>query len=232
MRRGIAAALLACGCAHAPGSAPEPAAATAPPSTPPPEAATPAPLAPPATDRENQADFATSLFLQSCVAYLTKPADLTQWIEQHGLRRVNADLEGRILAGQTGEVWLAATSSGAFFVIVVPIDEHVNQCSVWAQHADAARLNDRFTRLLASSAKPGLDVESVSDGPIQGPGGEYRQIVYYVHKDGVDLGFVFVAITSPSEDAEIQGRLMTSPGQGRKIILPGPSNRTQPEPPQ
>jgi len=221
VRRVIATVLLACGCAHAPAPATPasaPASATAAPA---PEPAKPPALAPAATERENQADFAASLFVQSCVAYLTKPADLTSWIQEHGLHKVRDDLEERILAGEKGDVWAAPTPLGAFLLIVVPIDEHVNQCSVWAERADAARLNERFTRLLTGSAKPGLLVESVSDGPIQGPGGEYRQLVYYVHKEGVDLGFVFVATTSPSEDAEIQARLMTSPGQGRKIILPG-----------
>jgi len=221
MRRTIAATavLLACACAHAPQSAPAP--ASAPAAAPAPETAKPAPLAPPANERETQADYATSFFMQSCVANLTKPAELTRWIQEHGLRKVPAELESRILAGQTGEVWSDASSQGVFLLIVVPIDEHVNQCSVWAEHADAARLNERFTRLLSGSAKPGLVVEPVSDDSIKGPGGDYRQLVYYVHKEGVDLGFVFVATTSPSEDAEIQGRLMTSPGQGSKIILPG-----------
>jgi len=230
VRRMIAAVLLACGCAHSPApAAPAPAPAPATPA-PAPESAKPS-LAPAATERENQADFAASLFVQSCVAFLTKPADLTSWIQEHGLHKVKADLEERILDGAKGDVWAAPTPVGAFLLIVVPIDEHVNQCSVWAERADAMRLNERFTRLLTGSAKPGLLVEPVSDGPVQGPGGEYRQLVYYVHKEGVDLGFVFVAITSPSEDAEIQARLMTSPGQGRKIILPG-SSKAQPEQPQ
>jgi hypothetical protein len=211
VRRAIAAALLACGCAHAPTPAPAPTS----------EPAKPAPLAPAANERETQADYATSLFMQSCVANLTKPADLTRWIQEHGLHKVPAELESRILAGQTGEVWSDASEQGVFLLIVVPIDARVNQCSVWAQHADAARLNEHFKRLLEGTARPGLVVEAVSDGPIKGPGGEYRQLVYYVHKEGVELGFVFVATTSPSEDAEIQGRLMTSPGQGRKIVLPG-----------
>ena len=219
MRRLIAPVLLACACAHAPESAPAPAPASA--AAPAPEPAKPPPFTPPANDAESQADYATSLFMQSCVANLTKPADLTRWIQEHELRKVPAELEGRILAGQTGEVWSAGNSLGVFLLIVVPIDERVNQCSVWAQHADAARLNEHFKRLLEGTARPGLQVEAVSDGPIKGPGGEYRQLVYYVHKEGVELGFVFVATTSPSEDAEVQGRLMTSPGQGRKIVLPG-----------
>jgi hypothetical protein len=219
VRRLIAAALLACGCAHAPESQPAAAPAPAPEAAPAPEK--PPPLAPAANDRENQADWAISLFMQSCIANLTKPADLTRWIQEHDLRKVPAELESRILAGQPGEVWSAGNSLGVFLLIVVPIDPRVNQCSIWAQHADAARLNAHFTRLLAGTARPGLLVEEVSDGPIKGPGGEYRQLVYYVHKEGVALGFVFVATTSPSDEAEVQGRLMASPGEGRKIVLPG-----------
>lgn len=219
MRRVIAAALLACGCAHAPESQSAP--APAPTSEPAPAPEKLPPFPPAANEAENQADYATSLFMQSCVANLTKPADLTRWIQEHELRKVPAELESRILAGQTGDVWSAGSSLGIFLLIVVPIDERVNQCSVWAQHADAPRLNEHFTRILAGTARPGLQVEAVSDGPIKGPGGEYRQLVYYVHKEGVDFGFVFIATTSPSQDAEVQGRLMTSPGQGRKIVLPG-----------
>jgi hypothetical protein len=202
MRRAIALALLACGCSHAAAKAPE--------------------IAPPANERETQADFATKLFMQACVANLTKPGDLSQWIETQGLHRAPTELEAKILAGQTGEVWSASSSLGAFFLILVPIDQlNVNQCSVWARRADAARLTEHFERLLLGSARPGLEVERVSDDPVQGPGGDYRQLVYYVHEEGQELGWVFVATTSPSEQAEIQGRLMASPGQGSKIVSPG-----------
>jgi len=227
MRRAIAVMLLACACAHGPGSAPAPTPEATP--APAPEAAKPSPFPPAANEAESQADYATSLFMESCVANLTKPTELTRWIQEHELRKVPAELEGRILAGQTGEVWSAGSSLGVFLLIVVPIDERVNQCSVWAQHADATRLNAHFTRLLAGSARPGLLVEQVSDGSVKGPGGDYRQVVYYVHKEGVDLGFVFVATTSASEEAEVQGRLMTSPGQGRKIVLPGGLPKDEPQ---
>jgi hypothetical protein len=231
MRHALAAALLLFGCASSPETAPvTPPATTTPPATPSPPDTTP--VTPPTTRADEQADYATSLFMESCVAHITKPAELERWIQEHGLPESEPELEKGILAGEAGKVWSAASPLGQFFVIVTPINASMSKCSVWAHRANADRLNQHFERLLKGTARPGLEVGPVSDQPIEGPGGAYRQLIYFLHKEGVALGWVFVAITSGSEEAEIQGRLMVAPGQGEKIFAPAPPAPEQPEKPQ
>jgi hypothetical protein len=199
----LAAALLLAGCASAPKELP--------------------PLAPPASQSELQADYAARLFMESCVAHITKPGDLGQWIQERGLRRIEPEIEAKVLAGEQGEVWSATSPVGGFLVIVVPINESLNRCSVWAQRANAERLNQHFERLLRGAERPGIALEQVSDEQIQGPGGSYRQLVYYLRKEAAEFGWVFVSDTSASEQVEIQGRLLVAPGKGRQVFAPGSS---------
>lgn len=232
MRRALAAALLLCACASTPdASSPEaPTPEASPPEASPPQASPP--LTPPASQREEQADYATSLFMDSCVAHITKAADLATWIEERHLPTVEPDLAAKILAGGPGQVWSAAGPLGQFFLIVVPINPTLNQCSVWAHRADAERMTGHFQRLLEGTARSGLGVTVVSDQPIEGPGGTYRQLIYNLVKDGADLGWVFVAVTSASEEAEIQGRLMVAPGKGRQVLAPGSTGTLRPAEPE
>jgi hypothetical protein len=221
LRRALAVLLLLlCGCAAHPDAGGSADAGNSTASAP--------PLTPPTTDREKQADYAMSLFMDACVAHVASPANLTKWILERGLRRLEPEVSSRILAGETGQVWSAGSELGHFFLIVVPINPTVNKCSVWAHRADATRLNGHFERLLKGTARPGLSVSTVSDAPIQGPGGAYRQLIYYIVKDGAELGWVFVATTSPSEEAEIQGRLMVSPGKEDQILAPGSPEKLEP----
>lgn len=222
MRRACAAALLLFACASAPDAVPS--TASTPESAP--------PLAPPASQREEQADYATSLFMDACVAHIVKPGDLARWIEERRLPTVEPELAARILDGGPGQVWSAAGPMGQFFLIVVPINPNLNQCSVWAHRADAERMTGHFERLLQGTARSGLTVTTVADESIQGPGGAYRQLIYNLVKDGAEIGWVFVAVTSASEEAEIQGRLMVAPGKGRQILAPGSTGTLHPAEPQ
>ena len=176
------------------------------------------------TQRDEQADYATSLFMESCVAHITKPGELDALdpAARSARGRSPSSRRGSWRARQ-GEVWSAASPIGQFFLIVVPINASMNQCSVWAQHADAERLNEHFERLLqaaprgrASSVEP-----SYRSARSRARAARYRQLIYFLRKEGAELGWVFVAITSASEQAEIQGRLMVAPGQGQKILAPG-----------
>jgi len=222
VRRAFATALLLCACASTPdASSPEAS---------PPDAAPP--LTPPASQREEQADYATSLFMDACVGHIAKPGDLARWIEERRLPTVEPDLAAKILTGGPGQVWSAAGPIGQFFLIVVPINPSLNQCSVWAHRADAERLTGHFERLLQGTARPGLSVTTVADEPIEGPGGAYRQLIYNLVRDGAELGWVFVAVTSASEEAEIQGRLMVAPGKGRQVLAPGSTGTLRPTEPQ
>jgi len=219
LRRALAfLLLLLCSCATAPDAKGDADAA---------ESAAP-PVTPPATDREKQADYAMSLFMDACVAHVGSPGDLNKWILERGLSTLEPEVAERILAGETGQVFSAGSDLGHFFLIVVPINPTVNKCSVWAHRADATRLNGHFERLLKGTARPGLSVSTVSDSPIPGPGGDYRQLIYYIVKDGAELGWVFVATTSPSEEAEIQGRLKVAPGKENQILAPGSPEKLEP----
>jgi hypothetical protein len=203
-RRALAAALLLAGCTPAPGKLP--------------------PLTPPTSERDVQADYAARFFMESCVAHIAKPGELTRWIRKSGLHKAAPDTAAKILREEQGEVWSVRKSVGTFFLIVVPINENVSKCSVWAERADAARLTEHFERLLQGTVRPGLEVAPISDRTIQAPGSDYdyRQLVYFLHKDGADVGFVFIATTSASEQAEIQGRLTVSPGRSDKVAPPDP----------
>lgn len=203
----VAAALLLAGCAST-SSAPDTARELP-------------PVTPPASEREAQADYATSLFMESCVAHVAKPDELTRWIEARALPKAESTIAAKILADEQGEVWSAASPMGAFFLIVVPIDPTVCKCAVWAHRADAKRMTEHFERLLRGTARPGLEVGPISDRTIDGAGGAYRQLVYFLRKEGAEVGFVFIATTSASEQAEIQGRLTVAPGQGRLTTEPG-----------
>ena len=165
--------------------------------------------------RDSQADYAASLFIDSCVRHLTQPVELLGWIRKNGLRELEPSLQSRFLHGQEGQVWSSATSLGAFFLIVVPLDEETkaSKCSVWAHRADATRVTERFERLLKDTARADLRVGRVSDRELEGAGGTYRQLVYFLQKIGAGAGFLFIATTSASEEAEIQARLTVSPSQ-------------------
>jgi hypothetical protein len=74
-------------------------------------------------------------------------------------------------------------------------------------------VNRNFETLVKGVARPGITVTPRADKQFDGAGGKYRQLAYFLQKDGAPHGWMMISTTTPSKDAEVQVRLTISPVQ-------------------
>jgi hypothetical protein len=74
-------------------------------------------------------------------------------------------------------------------------------------------VNDGFEKLVKGLPRPGLTVKPNIDKVSDGVGGKYRQLGYFVQRDGAPHGWIMLSTTSESPTAEVQVRITMSPGK-------------------
>lgn len=154
-----------------------------------------------------QANFVTELFMDSCVANLGNNKAASTWVQKKNYVRADEQFSKAVLQGKSGEVWGAPNSIGQFLVVLAG-DTH---CAAWARTANSALVNQHFETLVKGVARPGLTVTPHIDKPFEGAGGKYRQFGFLIQKDGAPHGWLMLATTSESKQAEVQARLTVSP---------------------
>lgn len=154
-----------------------------------------------------QAEVVTKLFMDSCLASLANNKEVSNWAKSNKLQPANDQFSKAVLQGQTGEVWGASNSIGQFLVVLSP----PNQCSVWAKRANVAAVNNNFEKIVSGVARPGIVVAPAIDKISYGFGGKFRQFGFTITKEGATSGYMLLATTSESDQAEVQVRLTTSP---------------------
>lgn len=77
----------------------------------------------------------------------------------------------------------------------------------------ALAVNARLDKQVKGVTRPGLMVKPMMDKVEDGVGGKYRQLGYFIQKEGAATGRVLLATTSESPGAEVQVRLTMSPSR-------------------
>lgn len=155
------------------------------------------------------ASIAVQLYMDTCVQFQGSNADVSSHAARSGYARASEDFSRAALKGKAGEVWNAANAAGEF-VIVLTGEAH---CSVWARTADARTVNGAFEKLVKGASRRDVEVVRTVDRTIDGAGGQYRQLGYLVRRAGAPYGWLMLATTSASENAEVQARLTMSPAK-------------------
>ena len=156
-----------------------------------------------ATVAERQAQFANQLFIDACLAHLGDRKAIVRWARKQGLGRTAPDFARATLQDEPGEVWSAANDVGEFVVLV----KANGNCEVWARRADAKAATRIFEAGLQGATRPGQTVARVDQREIQAQGITYSQVGWHLKLDGQKYGWVLIAITTDSADAEVQVRL-------------------------
>ncbi|MPW23481.1 hypothetical protein GCT13_43800 [Paraburkholderia sp. CNPSo 3157] len=156
-----------------------------------------------------QSNAATQLFADLCIPAAGNSAKLNELAERYKLRTVDASFSQKILKGGPGTVWSASNSLGEFLVI----SQANNSCSVWARRADAETSIQQFKRIITGAERPGLQLKVVDDRDINGQGGTYHYLAYFLSKTGQTKGMYASIGTSTSSAAEVQVRLRLLPAK-------------------
>ncbi len=157
-------------------------------------------------DSSDQANYVTKLFMDTCVPNLGDNKAVSEWSQKNKLVRADAEFSKAALKGETGEVWGASNSIGQFLIVLTG----KWHCSTWARTANVQLVNENFITLVKGVERPGLTVLPHVDKEFDGAGGKYRQLGYLLKKDGAH-GWLMLATTSNSKQAEVQVRLTISP---------------------
>ncbi|CAB3743373.1 NMCC_0638 family (lipo)protein [Paraburkholderia rhynchosiae] len=156
-----------------------------------------------------QSNAATRLFADLCIPAAGNSAKLNELAKQYNLRTVDALFSQKILKNRPGMVWSASNSLGDFLVI----SQANNSCSVWARRADAATSIQQFKRIITGVERPGLQVNVVDDRDVNGQGGTYHYVAYFLSKTGQTKGMYASIGVSTSSSAEAQVRLRLLPAK-------------------
>jgi hypothetical protein len=154
-----------------------------------------------------QANFVTKLFMDTCAAHLGDNKALSAWIQKNKYERADEQFSKAALEGKSGEVWGPINSIGQFLVVLTGD----TQCAAWARTANSALVNQHFETYVKGVTRPGLTVTPHVDKYFDGAGGKYRQFGFLLQKDGAPHGWLMLATTSESKQAEVQVRLTVSP---------------------
>ncbi|MDR6472217.1 hypothetical protein J2777_005958 [Paraburkholderia graminis] len=158
-----------------------------------------------------QSNAATRLFADLCIPAAGNSAKLDELAVQYNLRVVDASFSQKILRNGPGTVWSASNSLGDFIVI----SQADNSCSVWARRADAATSIQQFKRIVTGAERPGLQVKLVDDRDVNGQGGTYHYLAYFLSKTGQPKGMYASIGVSTSSTAEVQVRLRLLPAKSK-----------------
>lgn len=162
-----------------------------------------------ANQAQQQGDFVVQLYSNSCTKFPGNNARVSGFAREHKYVRADERFSSAALRGKQGEVWGVPNAIGQFLLVLTG-DNH---CSAWARSADAKSVNAGFEKLVKGVARPGLTVKQLVDKVEDGAGGKYRQLGYFIQKDGAATGWVMLATTSESPGAEVQVRLTMSPSR-------------------
>lgn len=154
-----------------------------------------------------QGNFAIHVYINTCAKFPGNNQKVSDFAKENKYVRASEEFSKSALRGQAGEVWGVPNTIGQFLVVLTG-DRH---CSAWARTADAKTVNDGFEKLVKGLARPGLTVKPNVDKVSDGLGGKYRQLGYFVQKDGAPHGWMMLSTTSESPAAEVQIRLTMSP---------------------
>jgi hypothetical protein len=156
-----------------------------------------------------QGNFAIQLYMNTCAKFPGNNAQISNFAKENKYVRADENFSKAALRGQGGEVWGVPNTIGQFLVVLTG-ETH---CSAWARTADAKTVNDGFEKLVKGLPRPGLTVKPNIDKVSDGVGGKYRQLGYFVQRDGAPHGWIMLSTTSESPTAEVQVRITMSPGK-------------------
>jgi hypothetical protein len=155
------------------------------------------------TVADRRAEYAAQIFLDSCLTHLGDEKALATWVRSKGYGLTAPDFSRAVLQGDQGEVWTATNEIGDFLILLKPR----GNCEVWARRAHAQVATQGFEKALKDLQRPGRSVERDSDKEITAQGVKYRQLAYFMTQGDGKGGWLFIAITSDSEQADVQVRL-------------------------
>jgi hypothetical protein len=150
-----------------------------------------------------QGNFVVRLYMDTCARHPGKNSEISNYAKENKFVRANAEFSKAALKGKEGEVWGIPNAIGQFLIVLTG----ENHCAAWARTADAKTVNEGFEKLLKHLLRPGLTVKPRIDQVLSGVGGKYKQLGYFVQKDGAPNGLLMLATTSDAPAAEIQVRL-------------------------
>lgn len=156
---------------------------------------------------DQQANFLTRLFFDTCAKYPGQNAKVSASVKQNNFVRANDYFSKAVLQNQPGEVWGVPNHIGQFVVVLTG----KYQCSVWARRAAAKLVNENFEKLIRGLPRPGLKVDLMIDKITDSKNGSFRQLGYFVQKDGASHGWLMLATTTESARAGVQAHLTISP---------------------
>lgn len=150
-----------------------------------------------------QGNFVIQTYMDTCARHSGKNAEVSSYAKENKFARADTGFSKAVLQGDDGEVWGVPNAIGHFIVVLTG----EKQCAVWARAADAKTAKDGFEKLVKNLSRPGLTVKPRVDRVLDGAGGQYKQLGYFVQKDGASSGLLMLLTTSESPAAEIQVRL-------------------------
>ncbi|GGI16278.1 NMCC_0638 family (lipo)protein [Oxalicibacterium faecigallinarum] len=159
------------------------------------------------TQAEQQGNFVLRVYMDTCVKHLGNTDKISRYVKENKYVRADEQFSKAALRGQKGEVWGVPNSIGQFIVVL----SGENHCSAWARTADAKTVNTGFERLVKGTARPGITISSLVDKVSDGVGGKYRQLGYFLSKEGASHGWTMLSTTSDAPAAEVQTRLTFAP---------------------
>lgn len=156
-----------------------------------------------------QGTFVVQTYINTCARFPGNNSQISTFVKENQYVRANEQFSKAALRGEAGEVWGVPNTIGQFLVVL----SGQYNCSVWARTADVRTVNEGFEKIVKGLARPGLRVEPKIDKVSDGVGGQYRQLGYFIQKDGAPYGWIMLATTSESPSAEVQVRLTMSPSK-------------------
>lgn len=150
-----------------------------------------------------QGNAVLHIYLDTCVKYMGRNAEVTRFAIDNHFVRADEKFSKAALQGKAGEVWGVPNPVGQFLIVLTG----ESQCAAWARTADVKTVNTGFEKLVKGLPRPGLLVKPYVDRVLPGSGGNYRQLGYFVQKEGAASGLMLISTTSEAAAAEVQVRL-------------------------
>ncbi|MDR3428946.1 MULTISPECIES: NMCC_0638 family (lipo)protein [Silvimonas] len=157
---------------------------------------------------QKQANIATDIFVESCVAHPGNNKASADWAKQKGMQPANDKFTADVLRGRPGQVWGASSPEGQFILVLSE-----PMCSVWARQADAAGVEQNMQKIIKNIKRPGTKVKSLVDKTIMEGGLNYHQQATTIinTKEKAQQGLMMISTTTDSTMAPVQIRLTLSP---------------------
>lgn len=146
-----------------------------------------------------QADDFNTAYINLCVKHLPNLNNLRNKLED--APQLPVKQAEYFLRGQDGSAWAVPTPHNDTFILAIPAEKNI--CTLYAQQADIARVEENFATI-GSIAPKGTTVEKTKDEYTGGEAGKSSHTVTYQWQQP-DTGrkMLVSLITSPDSDIQI-----------------------------